>query len=261
MTPAIITLLTDFGLKDGYVASMKGVILGICPHARLVDVSHLVPPRDIRSGAFLLGQVYKDFPTGTVHVAVVDPGVGTGRRALALEAGGCFFVGPDNGLFSRVLRREKAVQARSLEISDYWRSPVSRTFHGRDVFAPVAAHLASGVALDALGPECTPLIAPWSFPVEKEGGLLGEVVYVDHFGNAVTNVERKDMDRFASPYDLTVTVEGYIIHGMIETYGESGPGSVVALIGSSDHLEIAVNGGSASETLEIGAGSRVEVRG
>ena len=258
MTTAIITLLTDFGLRDGYVASMKGVILGICPHARLVDVSHLVPPQDIRSGAFLLGQVYRSFPAGTVHTAVVDPEVGTGRRALAMEAGGYFFVAPDNGLFSWVLKQEGLRRARSLETAEYRRPEVSATFHGRDVFAPAAAHLANGLDLDALGPEGSPSVAPWVTPVEEANRLLGEIVYVDHFGNAITNVRKADLDRFASLRELTISVEGHVISGLVETYAQVPPGSAAALIGSGGHLEIAVNRGNASEVLGIRPGSRME---
>jgi S-adenosyl-L-methionine hydrolase (adenosine-forming) len=260
MAPVIITLLTDFGLKDNYTASMKGVILGINPHARLVDVSHLVPPQDIRSGAFLLRRVYQDFPPGTIHLAVVDPGVGTSRRGLAMKAGGYFFVGPDNGLFSWILRKEHMWSAHSLEVSAYWRRVVSRTFHGRDIFAPVAAHLASGVDVSAFGPACSPLLAPWSSPEGREDELAGEVVYVDHFGNAITNLTRKDLDLFAPSDQWAVTVGEQSISKVAETYGDEAPGSIMALIGSDDHLEIAVSQGDAAGSLGIRAGSPVSVR-
>ena len=259
MAPVIITLLTDFGLKDNYTASMKGVILGMSPHARMVDVSHLVPPQDIRSGAFLLGRVYRDFPPGTIHLAVVDPGVGTSRRGLAMKAGGYFFVGPDNGLFSWILRKEPVWSAHSLEDPAYWRRVVSRTFHGRDIFAPVAAHLANGVDVAAFGPACSPILARWSSPEAGENELAGEVVYVDHFGNAITNLTREALDLFAPSDQWAVTVAGRSIARAAEAYGDEAPGSVMALIGSDDHLEIAVNRGDAAGSLGVRTGSPVSV--
>lgn len=259
MSP-IITLLTDFGISDGYVASMKGVILGICPEARLVDVSHLVPPQDIRAGAFLLSTVYRDFPEGTIHLAVVDPGVGTERRALAIRASCFFFVGPDNGLFSLILRNKEDWEAYSLEDSRFWRSTVSSTFHGRDIFAPVAAHLAKGTPVNHFGPLCAPLIASWSSAIRSQDGIQGEVIYIDHFGNAVTNLTHKDLETLAPQSEWSIRVRDLSIPAVGNTYGDAEPGAAIALIGSSGYLEIAVNGDHAAKALNIQKGDPVLIR-
>lgn len=255
----IITLLTDFGLQDSYAAGMKGIILGICPDARLIDISHLVPARDIRSGAFLLESVYADFPPGTIHVAVVDPGVGTGRRAIAIKTPHYFFLGPDNGIFSWIPARECSWESRSLENSEYWRPRVSRTFHGRDIFAPVAAHLARGIPFPSLGSICSPHIAEWSRVLFREFEIEGEVVHVDHFGNAITNITRDHMSRLPRNGQKIVTAGGHCIRHHVESYGHTSPGTAITLIGSSGRLEIAVNMGNASTELGIAPGTRVIV--
>ena len=271
----LITLLTDFGIRDGYVASMKGVILSICPQARMVDITHMIAPQDVRAGAFVLSTVYRDFPLETIHLAVVDPGVGTKRKALALQAGGYRFVGPDNGLFSWILEGEPSWKARSLENRRYWnpsraeleeeRASISTTFHGRDIFAPVAAHLARCVDLDDLGPSCTPVVAQWSTPTAKEEELLGEVIYVDHFGNGITNITREELETFA-PRDQGERIirvagaKGEKTIKMARTYGDVAPGTSLALIGSSERLEIAVNQGDAAQTLGLRAGCAVSLR-
>jgi len=255
----IITLLTDFGIQDGYVASMKGVIMGICPEARFVDISHLIPPQDVRSAAFVLSTVYRDFPVGTIHLAVVDPGVGTDRKALAIETEHCLLVGPDNGLFSWILKREDKWEARSVENTAYLRSPVSRTFHGRDVFAPVAAHLANGVRIHSLGPSCIPLIARWCSFSRHKGGLYGEVIHIDRFGNIITNVTGEDLKDFDFISQWTIDVGGHIISEFVSIYAQATPGSPAALIGSSGHLEIALNQGDAARSLGIHSGDPVRV--
>jgi S-adenosyl-L-methionine hydrolase (adenosine-forming) len=260
MAAPVITLLTDFGLKDTYVASMKGVILEICPDARLIDISHLVPPQDVRTGAYLLASVASDFPSGTIHLAVIDPGVGTQRRGLAIGADGRFFVGPDNGLFSWVLRPATIWEAYSLENPAYWRTTVSRTFHGRDIFAPVAAHLALGLPACALGPPCTPQRPLWGDVVESEEEILGEIIHIDHFGNAVTNVPQEVIERFAAGLRTTVWVGALGIATIVETYGDQEPGRVMALIGSSGHLEIAINQDSAAEKYRLRRGDPVRIR-
>jgi S-adenosylmethionine hydrolase len=255
----IITLLTDFGLQDGYVASLKGVILGICPEARLVDISHLVRPQDVRSGAFLLATAYRDFPPGTIHLAIVDPGVGTERRGLVLRTPQYFLVGPDNGLFSWVCRKEPEWEARALESSQYWRWPVSPTFHGRDVFAPVAAHLASGVPMEELGPPWEPHIAGWTTMVWSERSLRGEVIHVDHFGNIITNLDERTVEGFGPSEELVIEVQGTRIHGLRTTYGDQPRGTLMALIGSHGYLEIAANQQQAGKLLGIQAGTPVRV--
>jgi S-adenosylmethionine hydrolase len=259
MAKRIITLLTDFGLQDTYVASMKGVILTLCPDVCLIDVSHLAPPRDVRAGAFLLACAAFDFPSGTIHLAVVDPGVGTERRGLAIEADRHFFVGPDNGLFSRVLGSASVWEAFSLEEPAYWLSTVSKTFHGRDIFAPVAAHMATGVPLRALGPPCTPQPGSWSEAREEGEGILGEILHIDHFGNAVTNVSRQVFERFASRTQVTVQAGDCLVSTLAETYGDQDPAGVVALMGSHGYLEIAVNQGSAALSCRLHRGDPVRV--
>lgn len=257
LPPPVITLLTDFGLQDGYVAAMKGVILQICPDARLVDISHLVPPQDIRSAAFVLLTCYEYFPPGTIHLAVVDPGVGTERKAIAVHAGSHFFVGPDNGIFSLVLHKETTWEARSLENPAYWRMPLSETFHGRDLFAPVAAHLACSVSFDQLGPICNPLVPRWSTPTVHIGRIEGEVIHVDRFGNAITNVSRGLLEKRAPLRQWRVRTEKTAIDAISETYGQAHPGQALALSGSSGFIEIAVREGSAAAELEIIPGAIV----
>lgn len=260
MTAPIITLLTDFGLEDTYVASMKGVLLGICPDARLVDVSHLVPPQDVCAGAFLLTSVYRDFPAGTIHLAVVDPEVGTDRRGLVVGADHQLFVGPDNGLFSWIWREAKAREAYSLERPDFWRREVSTTFHGRDVFAPVAAHLGRGVPAQAFGPRCTPHLAPWTDPVATEDEITGQVIHIDRFGNAVTNITRQALERLGPPFGLEVSVREVTLLSIVATYADRSIGSPAALIGSTERLEIAVNQGHAARALGLHRGDPVTVR-
>jgi S-adenosyl-L-methionine hydrolase (adenosine-forming) len=255
----IITLLSDFGLQDTYVASLKGVILGICPAANLVDVTHLVPPQDVRAGAFLLANIYRDFPPGTVHLAIVDPGVGTDRRGLILKAAPYWFVGPDNGLFSWICTRETAWAAWSLDNSRYWRRPVSSTFHGRDLFAPVAAHLATGIPPDAFGSPWAPQLASWSAVQHHAKALRGEILYIDRFGNVITNLDQAAVNEAAPAEYLIVRVAGRSLQGLSTTYGTKPPGNLLALIGSHGFLEIAVNQGSASALLGCRVGEAVLV--
>ncbi len=277
--PPVITLLTDFGDRDGYVASMKGVILSICPEARIVDITHMIVPQDVRSGAFVLGSVFGYFPNGTIHLAVVDPGVGTERGALAIRTPHCFLVGPDNGLFSEVLDKEAELAANTevatkteitattevgikaevetkvktfgIENPAYWRSPVSSTFHGRDIFAPVAAHLASGVPIDMLGPRRVPSPPPWKPVTVSADRLEGEIIHIDRFGNGVTNISRAVLEAFASTGKWTLRVRGETIAAVASAYAERSPGTCMALMGSSGYLEIAINQGSAAERLEL----------
>lgn len=259
MKKPIIALLTDFGLGDTYVASMKGVILGICPHACLVDVCHLVPPQDVGSGAFLLASVWRDFPVGTIHLAVVDPGVGTERPGLVLGADGYLFVGPDNGLFSWIWREAKVREAYRLERSDLWRTPLSRTFHGRDIFAPAAAHLSRGMPAAAFGPPCTPHLAAWTDPVEMEHEIIGQIIHIDHFGNAVSNIPSEALDRLAPRSQLSVRVAGLTLFPIMDTYAHGEPGCPIALIGSSNRLEIAVNRGHAARSHGLRQGDPIRV--
>src|SRR5580698_831658 len=193
MPARILTLTTDFGVSDHYVGVMKGVILGICPDAQIVDISHQVSPYAIAEGAFLIAQAYPAFPRGTIHVVVVDPGVGSDRRPVLVEAAGQFFVTPDNGVLAMIFAREKHV-VREISNAQYFRIPVSQTFHGRDIFAPVAAHIAAGVGASSIGGTITDYVRP-SFGKPRQAGpstWTGEILHVDRFGNVVTNFHGDD---------------------------------------------------------------------
>lgn len=260
MAMPLISLLTDFGVRDTYAASLKGIILQICPTARIIDITHLVPPQDVAAGAYLLKTVYRDFPHGTIFLAVVDPGVGSSRHALAIKTPDYIFVGPDNGIFSWIVGEEPLFEARRLDNPKYWRSEVSHTFHGRDIFAPVAAHLARGVPIQLLGPPCTPLVLPSAAIQETPEELIGAVIHIDHFGNAITNITRQALERFAGKGRITVHIKNATIHGTVKTYADGSPGALCALIGSSDFLEVALVEGSAVSAYGISKGDPITVR-
>jgi S-adenosylmethionine hydrolase len=255
----VIALLTDFGLADHYVGSMKGVIASICRDAAIVDLTHGVPPQDIMTAAFELLAGYRAFPHGTIFIVVVDPGVGTGRKAIAALAGDYVFVGPDNGVFDLVFGELPPSAVVELTNPRYALAVVSRTFEGRDRFAPAGAWLASGVAHSELGPAVT--VQPrlnFPRPIVSAEGADGEVVHVDRFGNLVTNIERRTwpgevVDR------LDVAVSGYRTVRLVSTYAEAGPAEVVALFGGTDRLELAVRSGNAAEALGVGRGTTVHV--
>jgi S-adenosylmethionine hydrolase len=261
--PPIITLLTDFGMRDAYVASMKGVILSIAPDARIIDITHEVAPQDIVEGAWVLASAYRWFPAGTVHVVVVDPGVGGARRAVAAQAGAWTFVAPDNGLLSWALEETgDASELRAVELRDprWFQADVSLTFHGRDIFAPVAAHLATGVALDELGPRIDDLVAlPVAQPMVTPDSLTCEVVHVDRFGNAITNLDAMTLTSWARGAAVNVIVANHGLGDVRRTYAEVGQGEPLALIESTGRLEIAVRDGSAAAVLGTARGTRVEV--
>jgi hypothetical protein len=263
MARPIITFTSDFGRSDWFVGVVHGILYQVCPEAHVVDLTHEVPPRHIRRAAFLLEAAAPDFPPGTVHLAVVDPGVGTARRALAVAARGQTFVGPDNGILEWALR-DPAARAWALTGARWFHQPVSRTFHARDVFAPVAAHLAGGVAPDRLGPEVRdPVRLPHAAPETRGGAIEGCVMFVDHFGNALTNIDAEDLARAfpdASEPMLEVRVLDHTIRGLAHAYGEHPLGTVVAVVGSSGRLEFAQVGGDCATRLGIGEGDRVQVR-
>lgn len=294
----IVTLTTDFGNLDPYVGIMKGVILGLNPRARLVDLTHGVTPQQVRQASFLLGTSFRYFPPGTIHLAVVDPGVGGSRRALALQAGGYYFVAPDNGILSHALaalglrrarpvdspapvearhaspapgsgtqvdspaltRLKKGIRAVSLTEPRFWLHPVSATFHGRDVFAPVAAHLSRGVPLEDLGEQVSSILL---YPVSgarrhRDGTILGQVVHVDRFGNLVTDIREEDIPGG----HLTVAIAGRVIRGLSPSYSSARAGdgpALLAIIGSTGCLEVSVRNGSAQEVLGVGVGEPVVV--
>jgi S-adenosylmethionine hydrolase len=252
---AVITLTTDFGTFDGYVGAMKGVILKLAPDVTLVDVSHTVTPQDVRHGARVLATAAPFFPAGTIHVAVVDPGVGSARRAIALQTPGAIFVGPDNGLFTPFVPECVACVALTNPATHLY--PVSATFHGRDVFAPVAAHLANGLSLNELGPSVKdPLLLAPPQPQRLSGGRLrAEIVHIDRFGNLVTNVKLLEEQK-----DIRIVIKGQLLT-VRHTYADVAPGALLALVGSDGYLELAVRDGSAAERLGIGVGAPVEVWG
>ncbi len=257
MAPPIVTLTTDFGLGDGYVGTMHGVILGLCPEARIVDISHDIAPQDIRQAAFVLEGAYRFFPAGTVHVAVVDPGVGSARRPIAVQIATACFVAPDNGLLTPILEAEPVLAQVQLTRPAYWLPQVSRTFHGRDVFAPVAAYLARGVALLDLGEPATDLARlPWPRPtLQPDGAIAGQVLYVDRFGNLITDVPGEMLAE-----SVAIEIAGRRIESLSPAYAAAAPGQLVALISSGGRLEIAVREGSAARELGVGPGEPVRIR-
>jgi S-adenosylmethionine hydrolase len=254
----VVALLTDFGVRDHYVGTMKGVILGICPEATLVDISHDIGAHDVTDAAFELAASYRYFPAGTIFLAVVDPGVGTTRRAIAAEAAGFRFVAPDNGILTLVLH-EAASEAVELSNPRYARATISRTFEGRDRFAPAAAWLAAGVDIGLLGPRAGGLHRlDVPAPRVEPGAIAGEVMRVDRFGNLVTNIDRRTFDSLAAGA-IEVHAGAHRIAGLAATYGDVPPAAICALFGSTEHLEIAANGRSAATLLEIGRGAPVRV--
>jgi len=257
---SLITLTTDFGLADSYVGAMKGVILGVDPTATIVDISHDIAPQDVQEAAYVVYTAYPYFPPDTVHVVVVDPGVGSRRRAIALRAAQARFVAPDNGVLSYVLAREGMKEAVSLTNSRYHRPTVSHTFHGRDIFAPVAAHLARGVPLAELG---EPLTEIFTFPLPQpqvlpDGVVVGHVLHVDRFGNLILDVREGD---FILGGGIILEVAGRRIQGLGRTFTDVPAGELVAYIASSGHLEIAWREGNAAQSLGMKRGDKIVLKG
>jgi len=270
--PGIVTLTTDFGLSGPYVGAMKGAILSVNPRATIVDVTHEVQPQRVEEGCFLLGAAWPHFPSGSVHVAVVDPGVGSERRGLALATPAGFFVGPDNGVLSAALpdaarplgfrgvakpmRLPQGYVAVAITNPDHIRQPLSPTFHGRDIFAPVAAHLTLGVEVDSFGERVASVLALPLFRAVRraDGSLAGRVIHIDRFGNLVTSIRAVDI----GGNDVTVEIEGAVLYGLAITYGYGD--DLVALIGSNGYLEVALPHGSAAQLLDAGLDAPVTVR-
>jgi S-adenosylmethionine hydrolase len=240
---------------------MRGVALSICPEATLVDITHEIPPQDVVAGGLELALAYRYFPPGTIFLCIVDPGVGSDRRGLAAEAGGYRFVAPDNGLLTMVFRETAPAQVVDLTNRRYARPTISRTFEGRDRFAPAAAWLASGVELRALGaPLATWAMLDVAGPNVTAGALVGVVLRIDRFGNVITNIDRRSFDAFAGGKGVEIHIGGQRITRLVEAYSEIEDGSLSVLFGSSDHLEIAVNRGSATERVQASRGASVMVR-
>ena len=274
---AIITLTTDFGLSDAYVAAMKGVILGINPEATLVDICHTIKPQNTSQAAFVLSTVYQSFPQKTIHLVVVDPGVGTERRAIILRTPSADFVAPDNGVLSYIIQESstqlatdndynslqqrelgRILEAVEITRSQFWQTPVSPTFHGRDIFAPVAALLSLGFPPINFGEAITSLtMLPLSQPYRRpDGSLVGHVLHIDNFGNLITSIKSSDLP----PAKETITIEigDQVISELSRTYAE-GKG-LLALIGGSGYLEVSLRGGSASAFLDAEVGSEVKLK-
>ncbi len=260
----VITLTTDFGLHDPYVAMMKGVILTVHPGARLIDVTHLIDPGAVAQAAGLVRDTFPFFPSGTVHVVVVDPGVGSERRPLAVEAAGHVFVGPDNGIFWPIIEAHAGAKVIHMTESRYFRSPMSKTFHGRDLFAPAAAHFCLGVGLEQVGTTITdPVRLPLPEPQIEGRCLVGQIVRIDRFGNLITNIHRSGLERFLMAAPPVIEIGERTIEGLRQAYTDVKRGELLALMDSSDYLEIAVNMGRAAKAIDLNAdeivGSRVIV--
>lgn len=255
----IVTLTTDFGLKDPYVGAMKGAMLSVAPGMAIVDITHLIGPGNILEGAFIMLEACRYFPKGTVHVGVVDPGVGSERKPILVETEDYFFVGPDNGLFSLAASSLGMRGAIELTNKKFFLPEVSSTFHGRDIFGPVAASLSLGADPKEFGTELGKICAlDIPRPSIDGDGVAGEVIYVDSFGNLITNIRQEDVD---APGSCVVSIKGIALNGVKKTYSMAKESEPLALIGSSGYLEVAVNSGSASGVLKAGVGEKVRVRG
>lgn len=280
-TVPVIALLTDFGLSDGYVGVMKGVILSICPTAQIIDISHHIAPQDIRQGAYVLLTAYRYMPPGTIFVVVVDPGVGTARKPIAVQTNQGIFIGPDNGIFTYVFSQIDVREVVSLQNRQYHLAGLSSTFHGRDIFSPVAAHLANGVLLDQIGPalnKSLEKLPPPILQIEKDH-VRGEVLYIDHFGNVVTSIGRlvwgsDDMLQLHPQFETespsaratvapffaeaaAVEIAGQNFGSLGLSYMAASKGSILPLINSAGQLELAVNQGSAARKLGVAIGDPV----
>lgn len=274
---SIVTVTTDFGTVDGYVGAMKGVMLNITPHIQLVDISQRIPPQDVRQAAYVLYTAYPFFPSRTVHLVVVDPGVGSARRAIALRTPAGMFVGPDNGVFSYIMAEQSVEALVELAEPQYQLADVSHTFHGRDIFAPAAAHLAAGVDIDELGPPVTdPITLPLPQLTLADERVRGQVLHTDHFGNVVTSIGRLTRgpdaetltlspafrsgdERIILKADSRVSIGGVEVIGIKRAYADVGRGQLLALVGSGGFLEVAVREGSAAERLSLRPGDPIVV--
>jgi S-adenosyl-L-methionine hydrolase (adenosine-forming) len=261
MARPVVALLTDFGTRDHYAGTMKAVVLGICPDVTLVDISHDIPPHDVLAAALELSASYRFFPPGTIFLVVVDPGVGSARRGIAADTGEYRFVAPDNGVLTAVFNETAPRRVVELTERRYARPTVSKTFEGRDRFAPAAGWLAKGIELSALGRpagDCQVIDIPT--PEVTAEGITGRVLRVDRFGNLVTNITRKLFEKLAQAGPIQISIGDYRVGRVVATYGEAGPGEICALFGSTDHLEIAANAASASDRLKAARGAAVTVQ-
>lgn len=259
MPKPILTLTTDFGLSDHYVGTMKGVILGICPQAQIVDISHEVAPFGISEGAYVVAQAYRYYPKKTVHVVVVDPGVGSARRAILVEAGGQMFVAPDNGVLGMIFARERH-KVRVLSNARYFLKPISETFHGRDIFSPAAAHLAAGVNPAQMGKRIDDYVRPeFASPVRTgERGWTGSILKIDHFGNIITNFYAADHPGLKSGR-FSLAIGSHRTNLLARSYAERASGELFVIAGSGGYLEVSVNQGSAASMIGCKSGGAVDL--
>jgi hypothetical protein len=257
----IVTLTTDFGTRDPYAGVMKAMVLTANPDARLVDITHEIPARDIVIAAFTLARAYEYFPAGTIHVAVVDPEVGEKRKSIAVLTQNYIFVGPDNGVFTMVLQREKSIEIREIKNSPFIAERISSTFHGRDVFAPCAGHLSAGRLFTDIGPELKQ-IRYLKYPKVAQNGniLAGEIVSVDSFGNMITNISEHTFRSFVGKRRFEIFFATERFDAIMRHYSDASPGTSLLLFGSSGHLEISMNSGNAEEYFMTSTGSAVTVR-
>ena len=258
MARPVITLTTDFGTGDSLVGSMKGVILNINPDAAIVDITHKVFPYDLLDGALAIGQAYKFFPPRTVHVVVVDPGVGTERRPLLVTAGQHYFIAPDNGVLSMIYQREESLTVRHITAEHYFLQPVSNTFHGRDIFSPVAAWLSKNDQSNSFGEEITDFVR-FAMPKPKQTGnsIKGVVLRADNFGNLLTNFTPEDAPQLLAGSNFKLRVGNAEISKFAQTFGQGGPNELVLILGSSGFFEVAVNRGSAAKLTGASRGAEV----
>lgn len=261
----IVSIMTDFGIKDGNVGVMKGVIWGICPGAQIADISHMIRAQDVREATLILARSAPYFPRGSIHLVVVDPGVGTARRPMAAQVGASYYVGPDNGTITLWLERRRAAgeEAQFVDLNRevYWRPDVSHVFHGRDIFAPVAGHLAAGTPLQDLGSPITdPVLLPLPRPRRVAGALEGEIIHIDHFGNVASNIMLEDLEAATPDVDeVQVQLGATKISGLVRTFGEREPGAAVALFGSTGNLIVSVVNGNAAAQLKVQMGQPILV--
>lgn len=261
MASKIVTLTTDFGLKDSYVAEIKAVILDICQNAIIVDITHEIKKFDIRMGAYVLACAAPYFPKGSIHLVVVDPGVGTQRRPIVIQTQRSLFVGPDNGILFLAAKKQNIIRIHELTNPDLMEPKVSNTFHGRDIFAPAAAHLANGIKPENFGPKISELEKPeFSKTTRAKGKLVGTVLHVDGFGNIITNITKKEVEQTYLRGVICLELPHYEVKLKLgKAYGEVKPLESIALIGSHDFLEIALNQDNASKKFRVKAGDRIKL--
>ena len=257
---SVITLMTDFGTSDHYVGVMKGVILNINPGVQIVDITHAIPPQDVDGAAFLIDSSYRYFPSGTIHVMVVDPGVGSERKVIICQTETAYFLCPDNGILSHILHNESCARTILVENPAYFLPQVSNTFHGRDIFAPVAAHLSRGVPIGKLG---SPVAHPIQFPIPKpevtDKAVIGHVIWIDSFGNLVTNISHEILESLEGRSGVVIDAGSAEINHLNHSYAESAVGEALAIVGSFNRLEISINQGNAAQVLGLKRGDAITI--